>query len=76
MFQYDILPELNKALNGELFKEQGGGSITYLTIGTVTSTFDTANPLDGTATIPTQDIRDIIQAFVNWITSNNLQKYM
>jgi len=74
IFLEDILPEINKALNGQPFNKEGGGFMTFLTIGTSISSFKSSNAVAGTATIPTQDIRDVIQAWCDWITDNNLEK--
>lgn len=70
----DVLPEMQKAISGQSFDEDAGGILSFLTIGPVTSIFDETDITRPSFPIPTQDIFDIISAWVTWVTSNGLEK--
>ena len=72
----DVLIQLSNALKRQSFDEDGGGFETFLLIGETLSTFSSTNSGAGTATIPTQDVNDIFEAWVEWIAINNLEKYL
>ena len=72
----DILTDIEKAQNGDPFDEdpyQSGLDI-FLFIGVTTSLFRSANAAAGTATIPTQDIKEIIEACIDWMVTNRFEK--
>jgi len=75
IFQDDILPNINRALNGDPFDENGGqsGIDIFLTIGASTSLLESANAMHKPVIIPTQDIKEIIEAWVDWVVSNKLE---
>ncbi len=75
-FQKEILPEIDKALSGQLFDEDGGGVFSFLKIGRITSSFSNTNKGAGVATIPTIDLKEIIESWVEWVTVNKLEKYI
>lgn len=72
----DVLMDIEKAQNGDPFDEdpyQSGLDI-FLFIGALTSLFKSANAAAGTATIPTQDIKEIIEACIDWVVNNKFEK--
>ena len=69
----DVLTEIDKAMEGLPFDEDGGGSESYLTIGSETSNFESANPRSGVKSIPTKDIRDILILWIDWVYRNNFE---
>jgi len=74
----DILVDIEKAQNGAPFDEdpyQSGLDI-FLFIGASTSLFKSTNAAAGTATIPTQDIKEIIEACIDWMVSNRFEKLL
>lgn len=68
-----LLPEVNNAINGHPFQEDGDGTLSFLTIGPSVSTFSALNEAVTDVSIPTQDLKDIIDAWVGWITINHLE---
>lgn len=75
-FQEEILPEIDKALSGQLFDENGGGIISFLKIGHITSSFSNTNKGVGVTIIPTIDLKEIIKSWVEWVTVNKWEKYI
>lgn len=72
----EVLPEVTKAINGLGYDSDGGGVYSALTIGAVNSTIENIyNPSDF-STIPTVDLKEILLAYVEWITQNNLEDYI
>lgn len=70
----EILPEIDKALNGENFDEDAGGIIDFLKIGNETSYF--YNSQENQFGIPTIELKEIILEYVNWIKQNELENYI
>jgi hypothetical protein len=75
-FIEEILPEIDKAMDGQPFNEEGGGSICFLKIGRTMSKLSNTNAGVPIAEIPTQDMKDIILAWIEWMTKYDLAKYM
>lgn len=75
-FQESILPEIDKAILGQPFDENGGGVFSFLKIGRVTSSFSNTNKGAGIATISTIDLKEIINSWVEWVTKNKLEKHI
>lgn len=75
-FQERVLPEIDKAISGQPFDENGGGVFSFLKIGSVTSSFSNTNKGAGIATIPTVDLKEIINSWVEWVIKNKLEKYI
>ena len=69
----DVLPELDKALSGQQFDSDAGGTLSFLTVGQSTSSFSAIDESKPDISIPTQDIKDIITAWTQWVIVNNLQ---
>lgn len=70
----DVLPEINKALSGQLFDSDAGGTLSFLTIGTLSSSFSALDEGKAEISIPTQDLKEIITAWTQWVIANNLQR--
>lgn len=56
----ELLPEVDKALAGNEFDEDGGGTIVFLTLGHTLSNFSSDNEASIPANIPTSDLKEII----------------
>jgi len=69
----DVLPEIDKALSMQPFDSDAGGTLSFLTVGQSTSSFSAINEAMADVLIPTQDIKDIIIAWTQWLIDNNLQ---
>jgi len=70
----EVLPEINRALAGETFDDdEWNNADIFLKIGKITSVFDTSNSASEKAAIPTQDLKEIIEAWIEWIVKNKLQ---
>lgn len=67
----DVLPEIEKALCGQPYESDGGGVICFLTIGTPISTFSAINELKSDVSIPTQDLKEIMIAWTDWVIANS-----
>ncbi|ESU28685.1 hypothetical protein FLJC2902T_12760 [Flavobacterium limnosediminis JC2902] len=67
----EVLPEINKAVAGQSFDEDGGGVYHFLRIGETTSHFYTDEGDE--FPIPTSDLKEILLSYIEWITENNLE---
>lgn len=70
----DVLPEIEKALAGQAYNSDGGGTLCFLTIGMPLSTFSALDEAKADVSIPTEDLKEIIVAWTDWIIANGLQK--
>ena len=66
----EILPEIDKALLGKPFDDDGGGVISFLKIGKEISTFSDINKGSGAPNLPTADIKSIIICWIEWFNEN------
>lgn len=73
-YEEELLPELEKAIQGLPFDEDGGGESTYLTIGYPLSYLNRINGVDPQKSIPTNDLKEIIQSWIEFLTINGLEK--
>ncbi len=69
----DVLPELEKAIAGEAFDQDAGGTLSFLIIGAEQSTFSGIDEARLDIAIPTTDVRDIVSEWTQWIIGNHLQ---
>ena len=76
LFIEEIIPELTKAIEGNTFETDGGGGNAFLKIDRELSFLKNENPNFPTQSIPTQDMKEIVLAWVEWITTNDLEKYI
>lgn len=67
----EVLPEINKAIAGQSFDEDGGGVYHFLRIGQTTSYFYTDEGYE--FPISTNHLKEIILSYIEWITVNNLE---
>lgn len=70
----DILPEINNALAGNPFDENGGGVFHFLEIGTIISSF--SDDQNNRFNLPTSDVKEIILSYIDWVNDNNLSSYI
>lgn len=68
----DVLPEIEKAIIGQPFDDDAGGTLNFLTIGMPASTFSGMDESKEDISIPTEDVRDIIIFWVDQIKEYNL----
>ena len=69
----DVLPEIDKALSMQPFDSDAGGTLSFLTIGQSTSSLSGIDEAKADVLIPTQDIKDIIVAWTQWLINNNIK---
>lgn len=69
----DVLPEIDKAMSMQPFDSDAGGTLSFLTIGQSTSSLSGIDEAKADVLIPTQDIKDIIIAWTQWLINNDLQ---
>jgi len=71
----DILPIIdNNALSGELFDPDGGGIFHFLEIGSIISSF--SDDQNNEYSLPTEDVKEIILSYIDWINENDLEQYI
>jgi hypothetical protein len=68
----DVLPEIEKAIIGQPFDDDAGGTLNFLTIGMPISTFSGMDEAKEDLSIPTEDVRDIIIFWVEQVKEYNL----
>lgn len=73
-YEEELLPEINKAIEGLPFIEDGGGEHTFLTIGYPLSYLDSINGINPQKSLPTEDLKEIIQSWIEFLNLNNLDK--
>ncbi|WP_342644720.1 hypothetical protein [Mucilaginibacter sp. CSA2-8R] len=72
----DVLPELDKALAGQPFDSDAGGTLSFLTIGPVQSTFSGIDEARADISVSTTDLREIIAQWTQWVVANKLQDWV
>lgn len=71
----EVLVEIDKAMSNQPFNNDAGGMLSFLEIGRSTSNFyDLKDPLAKVA-MPTEDIKAIILAWIQWVSENELPEY-
>lgn len=64
----DVLIEINKAINSQIFDSDGGGDGTYLEIGFPNSIFTSSGGTSKiTETIPSLDLKEIIKYWIKYL---------
>lgn len=70
--EYELLPEIEKAIQNQSFDSDGGGDGVYLEIDYPNSTFTSGGgPYKITPTIPTEDLKEIILSWVEFLKNNS-----
>lgn len=70
----ELIPEINKAINGQSFDQDGGGIYHYLKIDKTISYF--YYDQNNIYSIPTNDLKEILLSYVEWITNNGLVDFI
>lgn len=66
----EILTDINHAMSGLSFDEDGGGEVSFLKIGRSTSyLYSLSNP-EELIPIPTEDIRELLLEWIKWVNDN------
>jgi hypothetical protein len=76
LLEYDILPDINKALNNEEFDtdEWSTESDLYLSIGKSNCVFSNSNSPKTTFIMLTEDVKAIFEEWIKWVKINKFQK--
>lgn len=72
----DIIPDIDKALSGKAFEEDAGGTLSFLTIGQSICIFSALDEAKADVSLPTNDVKDIVVAWTDWVINNNLQNFI
>jgi hypothetical protein len=68
----EVLVDINNALQGNAYDEDGGGEIMLLGINNPNSTFASLGDSAHSVTIPTVDLKEILTSWVEFLKKNNL----
>ena len=72
----DVLTDLEKAIAGEPFDSDAGGTLSFLTIGAEQSIFSGTDEARADIAIPTAGVKDIVLEWTQWVIGNQLQEYV
>lgn len=70
----ELLPEIENAIQGNNFDPDGGGDNTFLIIDYPQSFLKRINGIDPQLSIPTEDLKEIIESWIEFLTINGLEK--
>jgi len=66
----EILIDINNALSGHPFDDDGAGAVPFLQIGRTTSYLYPIGDVAPLTPIPTQDLKEILLAWIEFVNSN------
>lgn len=72
-YEEEIIPEINKAINGQSFDTDGGGEIVFLRIGYPSCFLSMNNGYASELSIPCLDLKEILLSWIEYLNNNNLE---
>ena len=72
-YEDEIIPEINKAINGQGFDPDGGGEIAFLRIGHPSCFLSMNNGHSPELSMPSVHLKEIILSWVEYLNNNNLE---
>ena len=72
-FEEELIPEINKAINGQSFDTDGGGEIAFLRIGHPSCFLSMNNGHSPELSMPSLHLKEIILSWVEYLKNNNLE---
>lgn len=72
-YEEELIPEINKAINGQSFDPDGGGEIAFLRIGFPLSYLSRNNGHLPELSILSIDLKEIILSWIEFLKNNNLE---
>ena len=73
-YEEELIPELNNAIQGLPFDEDGGGELAFLKINYPLSTLYTNNGQIYEENIKTTDLKEIVLSWIEFLKSHNLER--